>query len=354
MRKPPLSVLLELIGLIIISLLSLSLLGKNLFFVKRQAVYIAISFVIMYFMLYFDFKDLKYVSWLLYLIGLILLVSVFFLGKSTYGAQRWIHIGGLITIQPSEFEKPILIVFFAYVVIQKLPQFKKFLYIITTFSIPFVLIFKEPDFGTDMVLFSIFLFVILFFFNLKYFFYTFTSVILSIPIVIKFLKPYQIQRIAIFLYPSKDPLGAGYNVLQSIIAVGSGGLFGRGFGKSILTKLHFVPVQYADFIFSAIGETFGFIGIITLLLLYVGLLIFIIRTYTLVEDKFGKAILIGIFALFITQIFINIGMCIGIMPVTGIPLPFVSYGGSAMISNFIIIGLAINIYVYREEINLSL
>ncbi len=354
MKKLPTLLTLEIISLTLISLFLLSLLGQNFYFVKRQAVYVIVGFATMYFMLYFDFKELTYFSWIIYFIGLILLILVLFIGKSAYGAQRWLHIRSYITIQPSEFEKPILIIFFAYVVSQELSDFKKFLYLSGTFIVPFVIIFKQPDLGTSIVIFSIFIFTLFFFFHIKYFLSVIISVIALIPIGLKFLKPYQLQRIAVFLNPQKDPLGSGYNVIQSIIAVGSGGLLGKGIGKSIFTKLHFVPVQYADFIFSALGETLGFLGAITLLALYLGILIFIVRTYNLTTNKFGKAMLIGIFALFITQIFINIGMCVGIMPVTGIPLPFVSFGGSATISNFILIGLAINIYVYREEINISL
>ena len=308
----------------------------------------------MYFMAYFDFRELKYFAWLLYLIGIASLIFVLFTGKSAYGAQRWLQIGSFITIQPSEFEKPIIIIFLGYIASMEINDFKKFAYMTFATILPFALIFKQPDFGTAIILFIIFIFMVFFFLNIKYFMTVIISSVALIPIGLKFLKPYQVQRILMFLNPQKDPLGSGYNVIQSIIAIGSGRLFGNGIEKSIFTKLHFVPVQYADFIFSALGETLGFAGVLLLIALYVGILLFIIRTYGMLDNSFGKAMLIGIFALFIAQIFINIGMCIGIMPVTGIPLPFVSFGGSATISDFIIIGLAINIYVYREEINISI
>lgn len=354
MKRIPLSVLVEVIALSVISLLALSITGNGLFYVKRQAIYILIGFLTMYLMLQFDFRELKYLAPLLYIIGFVLLLSVLFLGHSAYGARRWIKIGRFITFQPSELEKPFLIIFFAYVVQLELEEHKKFFLLILSLILPFAAIFKQPDLGTDIVLFSIFIFVMFFFFNVKYFASVVISVVASIPIVFKFLKPYQIKRILTFLDPQKDPLGSGYNVIQSIIAIGSGGLFGRGMGNSTFTKLHFVPVQYADFIFSAIGEAFGFIGALILILLYVGLLLFIIKTYTSTENVFGKAITIGVFAMFLTQIFINIGMCTGIMPVTGIPLPFVSFGGSSTIANFIALGLVVNIYIYREEINISI
>ncbi len=354
MKRIPLPILAEIVSLSVISLLALSITGNGAFYVKRQALYIIIGFVILYFMIYFDFRELKYFAPLIYVIGIILLVMVLLAGKSAYGARRWIKIGTLFTFQPSEFEKPILIIYFAYVIQLKWKNYKKFLLLVVSLLIPFGLIFKQPDLGTDIVLFSIFGFIVLFFFAIKYFISVFTTVIASIPIAFKFLKPYQIKRIMVFLDPQKDPLGSGYNVIQSIIAIGSGKLFGRGMGNSTFTKLHFVPVQYADFIFSAIGEAFGFVGASILIILYVGLLLFIVNTYRATENLFGKAIAIGAFAMFITQIFINIGMCTGIMPVTGIPLPFVSFGGSSTLANFITIGLVINVHIYREEIKISI
>ncbi len=344
----------ELIGLSIISLLALSITGNGAFYVKRQTIYIIIGFLILYLMLYFDFRELKYFAPMIYILGIILLVGVLFAGKSAYGARRWIKIANIITFQPSEFEKPFLIIYFAYVIQLKWKNHKKFLLLTVSLLVPLLIIFKQPDLGTDIVIFSIFGFITLFFFPLRYFISIFATVVASIPIVLKFLKPYQIKRIIIFLDPQKDPLGSGYNVIQSIIAIGAGGIIGRGIKNSTFTKLHFVPVQYADFIFSAIGEAFGFIGSLTLILLYIGLLLFIIKTYTLTDNTFGKAITIGAFAMLITQIFINIGMCTGIMPVTGIPLPFVSFGGSSTIANFITIGLVTNVYIYREEIKISL
>jgi rod shape determining protein RodA len=353
-KKIPLTVFLVLVVLSIISILLLSMLGQNLYFVKRQIVYILIGFLILVAFLYFDFRVLKYFAVPIYLFGILLLIGVMMFGKTIYGAQRWIKIGTLITIQPSEFMKPFLIMLFAYIVQMEIPKPRKFLYLLIGFIIPFALIFKQPDLGTDIVLFSIFLFTLLFFFPLKYFISTVGALLLSTPFAIKFLKPYQIKRIEVFLNPYKDPMGAGYNVIQSIIAIGSGGFWGKGIKNSTFTKLHFVPVQYADFIFSAIGEAFGFVGVSVLLAVYTFLLIFIVKTYNMTKNIFGKAIVIGVFALFTTQIFVNIGMCIGIMPVTGIPLPFVSFGGSAMIANFIAIGLVVNVYIYREEINIAL
>ncbi len=354
MKKIPVSLLLELASLSVISLVALSLTGSELFYVKRQAAYIVLGFIILYFMVRFDFRELKYLSLILYVLGIILLVLVLFAGRTAYGARRWVKIGSIMTFQPSEFEKPFLIIFFAYLIQEEMPEIKKFALLSVSLLVPFALIFKQPDLGTDIILFSVFAFIVLFFFNIKYFMSVAGAVIASIPIALKILKPYQVQRILIFLDPQKDPLGSGYNVIQSVIAIGSGGLFGRGLGNSTFTKLHFVPVQYADFIYSAIGEAFGFLGTVVLILLYALLLIFIIRTFASTNNLFGKAIVIGVFAMFLTQIFINIGMCMGIMPVTGIPLPFVSFGGSSQIANFAAIGLVANVYIYREEINIAL
>jgi len=351
-KKVPLTLLGVLLALSFISLFTLYATNINISLVKRQAFYIAIGFLILYAMLLFDFRNLKYLIWIIYFAGIATLIAVFIIGKGTYGAQRWISLK-IFSIQPSEFEKITLILFFAYIFSSDHSDIKKFTFSILGFIPPALLIFKQPDLGTTIIVFTIFLFIVLFSLNLKYFFSIVALSLASIPLAFKLLKPYQKERILTFLSPQRDPLGSGYNVIQSIIAVGSGRTAGKWF-SSTQTKLHFVPVQYADFIFSAIGETGGFIGTSILLILYLVLLLFVIRVYKSVKDLFGKYIVMGIFIMFITQLFVNIGMCTGIMPVTGIPLPFISFGGSSMLTNFIAIGLVLNIYIYREEINIAL
>ncbi len=352
MKKIPLTLLAVLLALSFISLFTLYATKVNTSLLERQTFYIIIGFLVVYAMLFFDFRSLKYFVWVLYFAGIVALIALLVIGKGAYGAQRWISLK-VFSVQPSEFEKIILILFISYIFSLDYSETKKFIFSLTGIVFPALLIFKQPDLGTTIIIFIIYLFLVLFSLDLKYFFSIVTASLVSIPLALKLLKPYQRLRILAFLNPQRDPLGSGYNVIQSLIAVGAGRVTGKWFG-STQTTLHFVPVQYADFIFSAIGEMGGFIGSLTLLFLYLMLSFFIIKVYRSVKDLFGKYIVIGVFTMFITQIFINIGMCIGIMPVTGIPLPFVSYGGSSMLTNFIAIGLVLNIYIYREEINIAL
>ena len=352
MKKIPLTLLIALLALSFISLFTLYATKVNFSLLKRQTLYIIIGFFIVYAMLLFDFRSLKYFVWLFYFTGIAALTAVLVIGRGAYGAQRWISLK-VFSIQPSEFEKVILILFISYIFSSDYSEIKKFIFSLIGIILPALLIFKEPDLGTTIIIFTIYLFLLLFSLDLKYFFSIVAASLASIPVAIKLLKPYQISRVLTFLNPLRDPLGSGYNVIQSLIAVGAGRITGKWF-SSTQTTLHFVPVQYADFIFSAIGEMEGFVGSLLLLFLYFILLFFIIKVYSSLKNPFGKYIVLGVFVMFVTQIFINIGMCIGIMPVTGIPLPFVSYGGSSMLTNFIAIGLVLNVYIYREEINIAL
>ena len=163
------------------------------------------------------------------------------------------------------------------------------------------------------------------------------------------LRPYQQKRIETFLDPGADPLGAGYNVLQSKIAIGSGGFFGKGFLHGTQTQLNFIPAQWTDFIFCVPSEEFGFLGAATILLLFVVLLFRGVAIASLVKNSYGSFVAIGIVGIFGTHVFMNIGMALGLMPVVGIPLPFLSYGGSALLADMIMIGLLLNLYAHRKE-----
>jgi len=351
-RKIPIFLLLILISLSFISIFSLHFTSTNTLLVKKQLIYILLGFITLYVMLLFDFRSLKYFIWTIYFTGIAALIAVVLVGKGAYGAQRWISLK-IFTIQPSEFEKIILILCLSYILSRDQSDIKKFILSTASFLLPAFFILQQPDLGTTIVILIIYFTLLLFSLDLKYFFSIATFSVISIPFFFELLKPYQRERIITFLNPQMDPLGSGYNVIQSIIAIGSGKISGKWFG-STQTSLHFVPVQYADFIFSAIGEMGGFIGASILLLLYIALFLFMIKAYKSVNNLFGKYIIVGIFIMFITQIFINIGMCIGITPVTGIPLPFISFGGSSTLVNFIAIGLVLNIYVYREDMNISI
>jgi rod shape determining protein RodA len=171
----------------------------------------------------------------------------------------------------------------------------------------------------------------------------------SVQFIYERLKPYQQKRIATFLDPAADPLGAGYNILQSKVAIGSGGLFGKGFLHGSQTQLNFIPEQWTDFIFCVPGEEFGFAGAATLLLLFMALLMRGVSIASAVKNPFGSLVAIGLTAIFATHITVNVGMALGLMPVIGVPLPFLSYGGSALLASMIMAGLFMNLYANRKE-----
>ena len=179
------------------------------------------------------------------------------------------------------------------------------------------------------------------------------SVMVLVGISVQFiyggLKPYQQKRIATFLDPNADPLGAGYNILQSKVAIGSGGLLGKGFLKGTQTQLNFIPEQWTDFIFCVPGEEFGFLGATTVLVLLLGLLVRGVQIASSVKTPYGSFVAMGISATVATHVFMNIGMSVGLLPVVGVPLPFLSYGGSALLTNMTMVGILMNLYAHRKE-----
>ena len=326
-----------------------------------------------------------------YLLALFSLISIYFFGISMYGAQRWLSIG-FITFQPSEVAK--LSTLLALAAVFERSSFKSIKDLLIPFIvaiIPWTLIFFQPDLGTSLVL--IFLFLILLYWAqikveaIAIFLFCFITAILSmisfqilylwIPficfwsiktfkrqkiftlftlalhgLVAKFtpflwnigLKDYQKDRLILFLEPGKDPLGGGYHLLQSKIAIGSGGLFGTGLLKGKLTNLQFIPEQHTDFIFSALGEEVGFLGSMMVVSIFFILILKLIKIANNARTDFESLLVIGIVSIFVFQIIINIYMTIGLGPVTGIPLPFMSYGRTSSLINFVFIGLALSTY----------
>jgi rod shape determining protein RodA len=299
-----------------------------------------------------DYRIFKGLSGILYVFGILLLILVLFLGTKTFGARRWIDFG-VFQLQPSEIFKLILIIVLAKFFSDKEEiRIKDYLYILILIGIPIFLVLSQPDFGTA----TIFLIItggILIGSNIKkiYLWISAGAALLAIPLVWHFLKDYQKLRIYTFLNPARDPFGAGYNVLQSTIAVGSGGIFGRGLGHGPQSQLNFLPVAHTDFIFAGVAESIGFVGASLLILIIIILVIRIIRVASLSKDSFGRFMAIGIAIMIIFQVFINIGMNLGIMPVTGIPLPFLSFGGSSLLTNLIAIGILQSIYIRHKKIS---
>jgi rod shape determining protein RodA len=321
---------------------------------RRQATYILLGIGVMIGVSFVDYRNWQRWAPGLYIVNLLVLLFILRGGHSALGAQRWISLGPLGTFQPSEPAKLILAISLAAVFCRgsydKLQDLWKPLLVI---GIPALVILKQPDLGTALVLLAI-LTTQLFFALPKL--ADFVIYLLGLLIVAavavgtdKVLKPFQKARLFVFINPKLDPQGFGYNLNQAKIAVGSGELFGRGFHQGTQTQLSFVPENSTDFIFTVLAEEWGFLGASLLLALYTVLLYGGIRVMLSARDRFGFLLAAGIVAMFFFHILVNVGMTIGIMPITGIPLPFVSFGGSAILTLYASIGVLLNIYSQRDR-----
>lgn len=325
--------------------------GVNLDFVFKQGGFFLINLAIVLGISRFDYRRLKSFTKPLYGINLVMLIAVMFLGTSALGAQRWIQLGP-VTLQPSEFSKLIMIVCLAAVLserIDKLDTFKSLLPIGLFVGIPFLLVLKQPDLGTSLVFLAITLGMLFISnINLKLLRNMFGIGLILAPIGWFFLKDYQKSRILVFFDPNIDPFGAGYHIIQSKIAIGSGLLFGKGLFQGTQSQLNFLPENHTDFIFSVIGEELGFLGSIFIIFLYFILIYRALMTAKECKDRFGMLIAVGIVSMWSFQLLVNVGMTCGIMPVTGIPLPFMSYGVSALTTNMMALGLILSIYARQQ------
>lgn len=324
----------------------------------KQMIWFAAVIIMMAIIWSIDYNIFDFFGYALYLINLILLIVVLFMPK-LMGAASWFNLGGIL-YQPSELMKIGYILCMAkFMSIYKddmtksNKRKKKILFLIMSllFAIPVVLIILQPDFGTAAVFVSITAFM-LFKMGIKYRYILIAIilVVIAAPLIYYFvLNPTQQQRINVFLDPSLDPLGSGYNAIQSKIAVGSGMLFGTGILNGAQTQFGYLPIKSTDFIFSVISEELGFIFSIAIVILFVVLIIRIIRVAKYATDDFSNLVVIGIAGMFFFHFVENIGMTIGLLPITGIPLPFVSYGGSSLVTNGIAIGIVLNISARKSK-----
>ena len=322
-------------------------------FLSRQLAYLVAGAVLLVVMSFFDYRHLKGLSPILYggtLLALLVVLTP--LGDEVNGAQRWINFGAF-QAQPSELAKVMVIVILAAYLSERKMEVRALdvAACCGLVLVPAALIYLEPDLGTMMVFVAL-LGAILLVGGAKVRHFVALGVlgVVAVAFVLQagLLKDYQMERITAFLDPNPDVQDLGYNLLQSKIAIGSGGMRGKGFqSANTQTSLDFVPEQHTDFIFTAVGEQLGFMGSATLLGLMAFLLWRAIRIATLSRDMFGTLIAVGIAALWGFQVFVNIGMTMGIMPITGIPLPFISYGGSSLLTNYIAVGLLLNIHMRR-------
>lgn len=301
-----------------------------------------------------DYRIWLRLSGLAYAASIVLLLIVDIAGQTALGATRWINLG-FFQFQPSEMAKIALILILAKLLSQnydRLEQPRYLLQSIIITAIPTALVLAQPDLGTALVLLVTWFVMILVSPVPKgYVLALVVAGILMVPIGLQFLQPYQRDRLTTFMNPASDPLGRGFNVVQASIAVGSGQLMGRGLGAGSQSQLNFLPSQHTDFIFAVMAEKLGFIGASLILLLFTVLLARMIIIANRSRDRFGMFVAVGITTMFMFHILVNVGMNMGIMPVTGIPLPFVSYGGTSLIVALGAIGLLQSIAVRHKKIS---
>ena len=362
----------------------------------KQIVWASIGFVLMVVMLFIPLRVIHRSSMVVFAVSLIALAAVLAVGHRAYGSQSWFGFGG-IGGQPSEFAKITTILALASYFSRSDTSMGNIKDVAKAFAIlllPVSLIMMQPDLGTSLTFLAMFVPVLywagasnflivaiiapgvvalaaiigtttflvalalvgvaLYFFREDRFFsavmFGVNAMIgIFVQVVYEKLPMYQQKRIGTFLDPNNDPLGAGYNVIQAKVAIGSGGFFGKGYLQGTQNQLNFIPKQWTDFIFCVPGEEFGFLGAVVVLGLFAVILVHGIRVGYVVKNKFGSIVAIGIVSLFAVHVFVNIGMSVGLMPVIGIPLPFLSYGGSSLCSYMMMMGLLMNVYANRKE-----
>lgn len=362
----------------------------------KQLYFAGAGLVIFMVMTFLPFKLLQFISYPSYFLSILLLVSVLILGKTVSGSTSWFNLGAF-RLQPSEFTKITTALALATYLSKadvSIQRFNNLTIATGIVLLPIALIMMQPDMGTAMIYAGMFIPVLYWagatkftllsvvapvaaavsaLFGITPFLVTviamglliyitkenrilaavvFSAMVLvgiSVQFIYEGLRPYQQKRIATFLDPNADPLGAGYNVLQSKVAIGSGGLFGKGYLHGSQTQLNFIPEQWTDFIFCVVGEEFGFVGAAIVLGLFTTLFLRGVRLGSVIKNRYGSILAIAITAFFAVHVFINVGMSVGLLPVVGVPLPFLSYGGSALITNMTMVGILMNLYSNRKE-----
>ncbi len=323
--------------------------------IGKHALWFGMGCVLAFVVAWFDYKIYGELSIFLYALALLMLISVIVFGNDVYGQKRLVIKGTGVEVQPSEVSKIALIVTLAWDLSKKergIQKIGELILLLVKVMIPLVLILMQPDLGTALV--YIFITAIMLVASgtngILLGILTGTGIAAIIPMWTLFLKDAQKTRILTFLDPSLDPLGSGYNVIHSKTAIGSGQMLGKGFfNPSALSQLNYIPVQESDFIFAVTGETVGFWWSAVIIFCFAFLIVRLMILAKRTQDKFGSYLIIGIAAMMFFHIFENIGMSIGIMPVTGIPLPFFSYGGSSMITNMLGIGLVQGVYLRHKR-----
>jgi rod shape determining protein RodA len=342
LKKIHLSIVLPTLGLLTLSLLTLFSIAPSYF--RSQLIFIIISLPLFVIASYINYQTYKKFSFLLYILAVLLLLLTLILGTVTRGSTRWLEFGSL-RFQTSEFAKPLLILFFSSFLTNKsFTKIKNLVLYLLLVAVPVFLVINQPDLGSAVVLSTISLsFLIAKGIPGKWLIAIVLVMFMGIPIFWNLLQDYQKSRITAFLNPQQDPLGAGYHLIQSMTAVGSGRVFGKGLGKGTQSQLRFLPERHTDFIFASLAEELGFVGAVFLLICYFILLFKLLKTAHNSKNNYASLLSVGFFILFLVQILINTGMNLGLLPITGVTLPLVSSGGSSLLSMIFSLGITANI-----------
>jgi rod shape determining protein RodA len=385
-----------LVGIGLLSIYSATLDARMGDLFSKQLIAAAVGLIALVGAAFLPTRALQRIAYPIYFLSMLSLVTVFLIGKQVSGSTSWFAVGHF-SIQPSEFAKVATVLALAAYLQRNdvhLSKLRDLIVVGAIIALPAGLILAQPDMGTAMIFFGMMIPVLFWggaptfallallspgvvaiaaLFGTTAFFVTLialavlifltrtnwisAAMVFSLLVFVGVsvqsfhdrLKPYQQKRIATFLDPSADPLGAGYNVAQAKVAIGSGGLFGKGFLKGTQTRLNFIPAQWTDFIYTVPGEEFGLLGASLVLLLLMVVLFRGVHIASVVKNPFGSFAAIGIVGVFATHIVINIGMALGLTPVVGVPLPFLSYGGSALVANMLMVGILLNLFAHRKE-----
>lgn len=338
-----------LLGISLILLSSASFQSNENYY-NKQIFWIAAGSVLFIIGLIFPYRWMIDLAVFLYVFSLLGLITVLLFGSRISGSKSWIRWGS-ISVQPSEFAKiSVLLMLAAYFGKKEKKELTFFHFVIgaSITILPVFFILLQPDLGTALTFFALFLFIIYGAgYSHKFMLALIIPGIAMLPVAYLFLKPYQQARLISFLNPESDPLGSGYQVIQSKIAIGSGGLTGTGFLQGSQTHLNFIPAKHTDFILSILGEEWGFLGILIMLLIYCLFILKALHNAKEAKDKFGSLLILGALSLIIFQAIINIGMVVGSMPITGLPLPLISYGGSSLFISMFSVALILNVTMRR-------
>ena len=326
--------------------------GELLYHTKSHVLRFIIFFAMMFVLSFLNLRFWHATGYLFYIIVLGLLIWASLYGITASGSQRWVDLY-FINLQPSELMKIAIIVCFAKFYhraqINQINNFKNLLVPMMILTLPILLVVSQPDLGTS-ILIALSGIIVLWLagINLKYFIYSGLFLLISMPFVIAFLKPYQKLRILTFFNPDKDPLGAGYQIIQSKIAIGSGGLFGKGFLQGSQSYLDYLPEKHTDFIFTLFSEEFGFFGSLFILLLYSVIISRIVVIGNMTRSNFGKLYCYSFATAFFLYVVVNMMMVLGLLPIVGSPLPIMSYGGSSMMAIMLGLGIVMSCKVYKD------